>query len=119
MQRVPLDLVQPGMVLAKPVTNDSGMALCAEGTELSANIIDRLKRMNISFVTLKGNPVDLGGEVKTREEKVREIIARFSKVDSDPIMDKVKDSIVHAVMSEEEDETDDDEAGPKEESPDE
>ncbi len=71
MQKVPIELVKPGMVLARPITNDAGMALCAEGTELSENIIERLMQMNVSHVTLKGHPVDFGGETKTKEQKVR------------------------------------------------
>jgi hypothetical protein len=105
MQKVPIDLVKPGMVLAKPILNDSGMALCAEGTELTASIIERLIKMNISHVTLKGNPIDLGIEIKSKEQKVQELNARFEKIKGDPLMEKIKASIEKAIMSQEEEET--------------
>jgi hypothetical protein len=54
MQKVPIELVKPGMVLATTVCNDSGMALCGEGTELTDTIIERLKRMNVTHLVLKG-----------------------------------------------------------------
>jgi hypothetical protein len=89
MQKVPIELVKPGMVLARPITNDTGMALCAEGTELSETIIERLIRMNVSHVTLKGHPVDIGGETKTTEQKIEELITRFSRVQEDPLMQNI------------------------------
>ena len=100
MQKVPITLVEPGMILAKPVTNEKGMPLCAEGTELSATLIDRLKTMNIGTLTLKGHPVDLGDAEKTTQEKLQDIAARFSRVEGDPIMDSLKDAIASAIASE-------------------
>lgn len=99
MQKVPIDLAKPGMVLAKTVFNDKGMALCAEGTELSANVIDRLMKMHVSSLTLKGHPVDLGIETKTGEQRVKELSARFSMVQGDSIMDMLKTAIEQAILS--------------------
>jgi hypothetical protein len=109
MQKVPIDLVKPGMVLAKSVSNEKGMPLCAEGTELNANLIERLKKMNIGTVTLKGHPVDVGVDEKTTEEKIQELNARFIKVEGDPIMDKLKEAIASAIVSEGLEEQDDEE----------
>ncbi|HHO75072.1 MAG TPA: hypothetical protein ENN05_01430 [Deltaproteobacteria bacterium] len=99
MQKVPIDLVKPGMILAKPVTNEKGMPLCAEGTELSANLIERLKKMDVNTLTLKGHPIDLGTQEKTSEEKIQDMKARFSRVEGDPIMEKLKDAIASAIAS--------------------
>jgi hypothetical protein len=110
MQKVPIELVKPGMVLAKPITNDAGMALCAEDTELSETIIERLMRMNVSHVTLKGHPVDLGGETKTKEQKIEELQARFSRVQSDPLMQQVLSASQSALMALEEERVGDDTA---------
>jgi len=99
MQKVPIELVKPGMVLARPITNEAGMALCAEGTELSDTIIERLKRMNVSHVTLKGHPVDLGCETKTKEQKIEELKMRFSRVQDDPLMQKIQSAIESAILS--------------------
>ena len=98
MQKVPIELVKPGMVLARPITNETGMALCAEGTELSDTIIERLKRMNVSHVTLKGHPVDLG-DTKTKEQKIEELKMRFSRVQDDPLMQKLQSAIESAILS--------------------
>ena len=100
MQKVPINLAAPGMILAKPVTNEKGMPLCAEGTELSANLIDRLKKMNVNTLTLKGHPVDLGIEEKSTEEKIRDMTARFARLEGDPIMDKLRDAIASAIETE-------------------
>lgn len=100
MQKVPINLVKPGMVLAKPVVNEKGMALCAEGTELTATLIDRLMRMNVSHLTLKGSPVEMGDPGKSVEEKIREMKDRFARVQGDPVMDKIRDAIAQALASE-------------------
>ncbi len=100
MQRVPINLVEPGMVLAKPVVNDTGMPLCAEGTELTAALIDRLKRMNVSLLTLKGHPVEMGGPVKSPEEQIRDMTDRFARVQGDPIMDTIREAIEQAIIAE-------------------
>ncbi|HWR69137.1 MAG TPA: hypothetical protein VN416_08965 [Desulfomonilia bacterium] len=88
MQKVPIELVRPGMILARTINNDAGMALCGEGTELTDVIIERLKRMNVSHVTLRGHPVDLG-QTKTKEQKIVELKARFIHVQGDPLMDMI------------------------------
>ena len=88
MQKVPLELVQPGMILAKTITNDTGMALCGEGTELTDVIIERLRRMNVTHVTLKGHPVDMG-DTKSIGQKIEELRARFIRVQGDPLMDMI------------------------------
>lgn len=113
MQKVPLELVRPGMILAKTITNDTGMALCGEGTELTDVIIERLKRMNVTHVTLKGHPVDMG-ETKSTEQKIEEVRARFVRVHGDPLMDMILASLERAITSldEERHVQDDAEGGP-------
>jgi hypothetical protein len=97
MQKVPITLASPGMVLAKPIMNDKGMPLCAEGTELTEMLIDRLRAMNITVLTVKGHP--LGGDSTTRtlEERIAEIEERFIQVKGDPLMDRVRSAIITAV----------------------
>ena len=98
MQKVPIDRVLPGMILAKAVMNDKGMALCAEGTELNATIIDRLKKMNVMSLVLKGRPVDLGDEM-TLEQKTAEMLHRFSLLEGDPIMEELKAAVLCALQA--------------------
>ena len=61
MQKIPIDLATPGMILAKPVTKGNGMTIMAEGMELSQSLIDRLGNMNVDRITVQGHPVDMGG----------------------------------------------------------
>ena len=98
MQKLPIDLAEPGMVLAKPIINDTGMQLCAEETVLTDSIIARLKKMQILHVTLKGNPVDSGARQASNEESVKELNDRFSKIKNDPLMDKLKAAIQKALV---------------------
>jgi len=119
MQKVPITLVKPGMVLAKPVKNEKGMPLCAEGTELNANLIERLKKMNVNMLALKGHPVDLGDAEKTTQEKLQDIVTRFSRVEGDPIMDKLRKAIASAIASEGDEDNVDEHPDEHKESPDE
>jgi hypothetical protein len=98
MQKVPIEVVKPGMVLAKTVTSDAGMVLCGEGTELTDSIIERLKQKNVSHLTLKGHPVDLG-DSKSTEQKVNELKERFSRVQSDPLMQNILEAIESSIIA--------------------
>lgn len=97
MQKVPITLATPGMVLAKPIMNDKGMPLCAEDTELTEMLIDRLRAMNIPAVTVKGHPLGDGSQAKGVDEKIMEIEERFMLVKGDPIMDRIKEAVISAV----------------------
>lgn len=99
MQKLPINLVQPGMVLAKAVIKDNGMALCAEGSELTAALIERLVQMNISSLTVKGHPIDLGEQPMTLEDRIRELEARFARIEDDPLMMQVRDAISQAMLT--------------------
>jgi hypothetical protein len=61
MQRIPVKLARPGMVLAKPLLRDNGMVLLAEGTELSDSAVARLAGMGVDSIVVQGHPVDLEG----------------------------------------------------------
>lgn len=97
MQKLPINVVEPGMVLAKPVINEKGMTLCAEGTELTETLIERLRVMNIMTLTVKGHPVDTGAPVKTLEDRLQELKGRFALVEGDPIMDRIREAIAEAI----------------------
>lgn len=61
MQRIPVKLARPGMVLAKSVLREGGMVLLAEGTELSEAAVSRLPGMGVDSIVVQGHPVDLEG----------------------------------------------------------
>lgn len=100
MQKLAIKDIKPGMFLAKPVMSDKGMPLCTEGTELTDKLIDRLKEMNISILTVKGHPVDTGEPDKTAEDMIQEMTARFALVEGDPLMDRIRDAIAGAIEAE-------------------
>jgi len=100
MQKLSINDIAPGMVLAKPVMSDKGMPLCTEGTELTDKLIDRLREMNVSTLTVRGHPVDTGVPDKTAEEKIQEMTSRFAPVKGNPLMDRVRDAIASAIEAE-------------------
>lgn len=61
MQKIPLNLARPGMVLAKPVARADGIAVAAAGSELSEGLLDRLDGMGVTHVVVEGEPVKLDG----------------------------------------------------------
>jgi len=61
MQKIPLNLASPGMVLAKAVKRDDGLVIIAEKTELTQSLIGRLESMGIKRILVEGEPVDMGG----------------------------------------------------------
>ncbi|NVM23056.1 MAG: hypothetical protein HWN68_14895 [Desulfobacterales bacterium] len=91
MQKIPINLAAPGMKLAKSVANDRGIVLCGPGTELTEEIIARLSDMGVKRITVKGRPVDTGEEEKSIGQQIEELHARFTKVEGDPLMRRVKD----------------------------
>ena len=66
MQKIPLEKAAEGMILAKPIVRGNGVVLIGEGTELNEQLIERLKGLYISKVTVKGRP--LGGEAEKSVE---------------------------------------------------
>lgn len=102
MQKIPIHLAEPGMVLARPIISETGMQLCGEETVLTESIIERLKKMQITVITLKGSPVDAGVKQASNAECVQELNARFSKVKNDQLMEKLRASIESAIVAQNE-----------------
>ena len=46
---------EEGMVLSRAVTNEKGMTLCAEGTPLTGDLIDRFKQMAVTEIYIENN----------------------------------------------------------------
>lgn len=98
MQKIPIDLAEPGMILAKPIIHENGMQLCVEETILSDAIIARLKKMQITVIAIKGPLADAGEPDATTAESVLQLNARFAKVKNDPLMERVRRSIEKVMM---------------------
>jgi len=52
---IPLKDAEAGMTLAKALTNDKGMILCAEGTSLTEELIDHLQQKEIATIYIESN----------------------------------------------------------------
>lgn len=93
MQRIPVRLAKPGMILAKPLLRDNGLVLVAEGTEISESLLGRLASMNVETVVVKGQPLDmdgLGGS-SAYAKRAQRLDHLFRKYTNDPFMMKLKE----------------------------
>ena len=92
MQRLPLKLLEPGMVVAKPVVNEKRAVLVSENSELTDKLILRLENMGIVRVAVKGFPVRLPGYApKSLREIIQAMEQAFSRIDpSDDLMKKFR-----------------------------
>jgi len=93
MQRIPLSLARPGMVLARDVRKDEddvSPPICGRGIPLSEALIARLEKMGIQAVTVEGKPVIMEGD-KTPDEMIALLDRRFSRVMDDPLMAGLKE----------------------------
>ncbi len=94
MQKVPLSMVQPGMVLEKPVTRENGMTLIGAGTELTESLIQRLENMNIESVIVQGNPLASADGKSAYDAKIERLDYLFRQYEDDSWMKKVKAALV-------------------------
>ncbi len=90
MQKIPLNLVKPGMILGKPVVRENGVVIMAEGTELTDSLIYRLENMKIDRIVVKGNPVDMGNASAGAAERIKRMDHLFRMHGDDIWMGKVK-----------------------------
>jgi hypothetical protein len=86
MPRIALDKLKQGMKLAKPVTNQNGLVMLAEDTELTTTLIDKITDMGIAGVYIKGmTQPDL-----PKEEMLADLNQRFKNVENEPYMAMIK-----------------------------
>lgn len=94
MKKIPISLATPGMKLARPVTNERGIVLCAPGTELTEEMIARLSGMGAKRIAVEGPPGDTGDVEKSLDQQIDELHTRFRKVEGDPLMRKIKEAFL-------------------------
>ena len=92
MQKIPLEKAAEGMVLAKPIARENGVVLMGEGTELNEQLIERLKGLDITTITVKGSPLG-GDDEKSIEVLFAELEERFSPVSSDKLCIQIMEII--------------------------
>ena len=69
-ESIPITDAEPGMVLAKAITNDKDMTLCAEGTPLTEDLIDRFAQMEIDNICIESNKEMSQEEYLALKEKI-------------------------------------------------
>ena len=95
MPRVSPSELRPGMITARSVVNGNGMVLLGENTELTAELIDRIKSMDVDAVYVQGTVAPS----KPRDEFLAEIENRFRLVGDDPNMDTIKKAVRRHIES--------------------
>lgn len=93
MQTIPIALAEPDMILARPVARadaPQGAPICGKGTVLTLPLIERLRNQGIRMLTVEGRPVDMEGE-KSLDDLLAELDHRFSKVETVPLMQRLKE----------------------------
>lgn len=89
MGKVAIDNLMPGMKTSKPVINNNGMVILGDNTELTAELIDRIRNMNVDGLFIHGD----SRPSKPKEDLLEEIDSRFRFVDSEPLMEIIKRAI--------------------------
>ena len=93
MQNIPLTLALPGMVLGRDIKNSddpAAMTVCGKGVKLTESLLERLSQMGIQSLVVEGHPVKIAGEA-TLEEMLAALDKRFTRVQDDPLMMKIKE----------------------------
>lgn len=93
MIRVSIDKLLPGMKLARPVQNESGMVLLPKGTELLQPTIERLNATGIPFVFIEGKIKPL----KPLSKAIEEVNSRFQKTENEMHMDLLKRLVIEHI----------------------
>ena len=92
MRTIPVDRLEPGMVLAQDIQRGDGIMLARTGTELSPGVIAMIRKMvELEAVAIEGSPFGSAEEARTwRDDQLRALLSRFSKVEGDPFMERLK-----------------------------
>lgn len=86
MPKITPDKLEPGMKLLKPVMNRSGMVLLGEGTELTAELIEKIKDMDADSISIHRT----SSPSMPKEESLSALDRRFKSVEEEPYMDVIK-----------------------------
>ena len=97
MQKIPLNLARPGMILAKPVARPDGIAVAAAGSELSENLLDRFDMMGVTHLVVEGEPVPLDGPAGATsfDKRLERMPFLFRKYPEDKWMGQIRRLLDH------------------------
>ncbi len=90
MSRVFAKDLASGMRLARPVVNDRGLVLIAEGTELTDFLIARIRQLDLGPIYIHG----VSRVLPPKAEAMADLERRFRKVEAAPHMALVKNAIL-------------------------
>lgn len=93
MKRVPMDKVESGMVLAKPITSLAGHVIVSAGTSLDAPLIARLRDMGLTSAHVENRPGETGDPVESLAELEQALDHRFRRVAGDPELTRMREAI--------------------------
>ena len=89
MPKIPVEQLRPGMKLARPLENTSGMVLMAAGTELTEARISKIENMGVDSVYIDGP----SRPARPKEELLAALEERFRKVENSPPMAVIKKAV--------------------------
>jgi hypothetical protein len=95
VSKIALDKLESGMKLAKPIENASGMVLLGENTELTVELIDKIKDMCIDSVYIQG----MSKPSVPIEVMLSDLEGRFKAVENEPYMDILKKVFIKHIKS--------------------
>jgi hypothetical protein len=97
MQKIPLNLARPGMVLAKPVARADGIAVAAAGSELSESLLSRFDAMGIGHLVVEGEPVALDGPAGSSsfDKRLERLDYLFRRFPDDKWMGQIRRLLDH------------------------
>lgn len=94
MQKIPVSLAKPGMLLAEPVCKASGMIVVAKGCALTDSLLDRLKTMDIDWLMVESAEApEQGSGSSVWSERAARLDHLFRKHAGDAWMDEMKESL--------------------------
>lgn len=88
MPKIPLSDVQPGQKVVRPITNASGIVMVQPGTELTDQLIQRLRTLGVESVSVAGETT--GGRVVSVERALADLEVRFAGHEHDEWMMQLK-----------------------------
>jgi len=91
MNKLSIEDVKPGMILAQPVRNHQGVLLLEAGARITKKSIHIFKSWGVFEISIKGDLTEVQGspgdtEIKVKESFEKLLKQKFSDVLDDPVM---------------------------------
>ena len=91
MNKLSIEDVKPGMILAQPVRNHQGVLLLEAGARITKKSIHIFKSWGVFEISIKGDLTEAQGspgdmEIKVKESIEKQLKQKFSDVLDDPVM---------------------------------